>query len=133
MPKEWTEEEVVRILQIAQLSSAASLNDLVYKPNDEDSTAELGDIIPDDFDLQEHVENNDRLRILKKAIDMLEPRQQQVINLRFGLTTGTPMTLEEVAQQYGVTRERIRQVESKALQKLKIIIRVKLKLKRGDL
>ena len=52
---------------------------------------------------------------LLEALGRLDPRQARILDLRFGITSGEPMTLEEVGQVYGVTRERIRQVEAKAL------------------
>jgi RNA polymerase primary sigma factor len=50
---------------------------------------------------------------------MLTPREERVIKMRFGLEDGTEHTLEEVGQKFGVTRERIRQIEAKALRKLR--------------
>ena len=56
---------------------------------------------------------------LKEALDTLHPREQQVLKLRFGLEDGQVRTLEEVGREFNVTRERIRQIESKALRKLR--------------
>jgi RNA polymerase primary sigma factor len=56
---------------------------------------------------------------LERVLDQLPDREQRVIQLRFGLTDGHPRTLEEVGRQFGVTRERIRQIESKTLAKLR--------------
>jgi RNA polymerase primary sigma factor len=50
---------------------------------------------------------------------MLTPREERIIKMRFGLEDGTEHTLEEVGQKFGVTRERIRQIEAKALRKLR--------------
>ncbi len=67
----------------------------------------------------EHVDQ----RLLKERIDevlrSLAPREREVIELRFGLKDGTPKTLDEVAKQYGITRERIRQIEARGLLKLR--------------
>jgi RNA polymerase primary sigma factor len=52
-------------------------------------------------------------------LQVLAPREQKVLKMRFGLETGRTHTLEEVGTEFGVTRERIRQIEAKALQKLK--------------
>ena len=54
-----------------------------------------------------------------QVLNMLTPREERVIKMRFGLEDGTEHTLEEVGQRFGVTRERIRQIEAKALRKLK--------------
>ncbi|HWG61028.1 MAG TPA: RNA polymerase sigma factor RpoD [Streptosporangiaceae bacterium] len=56
---------------------------------------------------------------LEQILDSLGPREQKIIQLRFGLMDGHPRTLEEVGQEFGVTRERIRQIESKTLAKLR--------------
>ncbi len=56
-------------------------------------------------------------------LDRLSPREREVLEMRFGLADGTSHTLEEVGQYFGVTRERIRQIEAKALRKLRHPIR----------
>ena len=56
---------------------------------------------------------------LERVLDKLTIREQRIIQLRFGLTDGHPRTLEEVGREFGVTRERIRQIESKTLAKLR--------------
>jgi RNA polymerase primary sigma factor len=56
---------------------------------------------------------------LERVLDQLAEREQRIIQLRFGLTDGHPRTLEEVGREFGVTRERIRQIESKTLAKLR--------------
>ena len=56
---------------------------------------------------------------LSEVLDTLTPREQQVLRLRFGLDDGRPRTLEEVGRDFNVTRERIRQIEAKALRKLR--------------
>ena len=63
---------------------------------------------------------------LQDILETLSPREREVLTLRFGLEDGRPHTLEEVGQKFGVTRERIRQIESKALRKLRHPIRKKL-------
>ena len=62
---------------------------------------------------------------LTRQIQTLTPREEKVINLRFGLDIQRPLTLEEVAREFGVSRERIRQIEAKALRKLKHHSRIK--------
>ena len=56
---------------------------------------------------------------LVEVLSTLTPREEQVLRLRFGLDDGHPRTLEEVGKEFDVTRERIRQIESKALRKLR--------------
>lgn len=56
---------------------------------------------------------------LQAALDQLTPFERNIIYLRFGLDNGNPQTLEEVGTEYGITRERVRQVQDKALRKLR--------------
>lgn len=69
----------------------------------------------DSFDI---IESRELSRNIREALSTLSPREANVLSLRFGLTTGHEQTLEEVGQSMGVTRERIRQIEAKALRKL---------------
>ena len=55
----------------------------------------------------------------EQVLNTLTPREERVLKMRFGLEDGTERTLEEVGQAFGVTRERIRQIEAKALRKLR--------------
>ena len=55
----------------------------------------------------------------EQVLNTLTPREERIIKMRFGLEDGTEHTLEEVGQNFGVTRERIRQIEAKALRKLR--------------
>lgn len=130
--KQWTEEEVVRILQLAKQLDVTSLNQTIDRKGvakDAEVNVELGDLIeyrgpsPDEI-----AEENELREILIKAVRQLEPRQAKIINLRFGLETGKPLTLDEVGTIYGVTRERIRQVETRALKRLRWILITKYKI-----
>jgi RNA polymerase primary sigma factor len=56
---------------------------------------------------------------VSRVLDSLEGREERVLRLRFGLDDGRPRTLEEVGKEFGLTRERIRQIESHALRKLR--------------
>ncbi len=90
-------------------------------PIGEDETTELGEVIPDDgvIPIDEMIENRELRRILDEILDTLTPREKEIIRLRFGLEDNQPRTLEEVGKIFNVTRERIRQIESKALRKLR--------------
>ena len=59
------------------------------------------------------------VQAVEEALDDLNDREKEVVRLRFGLVDGQPRTLEEVGKEFGVTRERIRQIESKTLAKLR--------------
>jgi RNA polymerase primary sigma factor len=67
----------------------------------------------------EHVDQRLLKERIGEVLKSLAPREREVIELRFGLRDGTPKTLDEVARQYGITRERIRQIEARGLLKLR--------------
>jgi RNA polymerase primary sigma factor len=111
---EITTDEVREILRMAQ--HPVSLE----KPIGEEEDSELGDFVED-----ENTETPDeaasltlRRSDIEHALNALPERERQVIELRFGLTGGQPCTLEEVGKAFGVTRERIRQIENNTLKKL---------------
>jgi RNA polymerase primary sigma factor len=111
---EITTEEVRDILRMAQLPVS------LEKPIGEEEDSSLGDFVPDEqaespYDTaQVHLRREDIMR----ALDALPERERQVIELRFGLKGEQPCTLEEVGKAFGVTRERIRQIENNTLKKL---------------
>ncbi|MBP6491424.1 MAG: RNA polymerase sigma factor RpoD [Clostridia bacterium] len=110
-----TEEKVREILKIAQ--EPVSLE----TPIGEEEDSHLGDFIPDD-DVPAPAEAA-AFSMLKEqlveVLDTLTDREQKVLKLRFGLDDGRARTLEEVGRRFDVTRERIRQIEAKALRKLR--------------
>lgn len=107
-------EKVAEIQKIAQ--DPLSLEDPV---GDEDS--KVGDYVPDETTiLPDEAATRSMLKgQLLSVIETLTPREQKVIRLRYGLDDGSPKTLEQVGQEFNVTRERIRQIEAKALRKLR--------------
>ena len=116
-----TEEKVMEIMQIAR--EPASLE----TPIGEEDDSNLGDFVADSNVLTP--EGNVESVMLREHIDALlgdlKERERQVIVLRFGLEDGHPRTLEEVGKEFKVTRERIRQIEAKALRKLRNPVRSK--------
>jgi len=110
-----SEEKVRDILKIAQ--EPVSLE----TPIGEEEDSHLGDFIPDD-DAPAPAEAA-AFTLLKEqlmdVLDTLTPREEKVLRLRFGLDDGRARTLEEVGKEFNVTRERIRQIEAKALRKLR--------------
>ena len=116
-----TEEKVMQIMQIAR--EPASLE----TPIGEEDDSNLGDFVADSNVLTP--EGNVESVMLREHIDALlgdlKERERQVIVLRFGLEDGHPRTLEEVGKEFKVTRERIRQIEAKALRKLRNPVRSK--------
>lgn len=79
----------------------------------------------DEFDLAEFIENNELTELLCEAMSTLTERECQILYFRFGLANSQVKTLEEIALYFGVTRERIRQIEANALRKLRLPIRSK--------
>lgn len=110
-----TEEKVYEIKKISQ--EPVSLE----KPIGEEEDSNLGDFIPDsEAEAPADAAAFSMLKeILIEVLQDLTPREQEVLKLRFGLEDGRPRTLEEVGKTFDVTRERIRQIEAKALRKLK--------------
>jgi RNA polymerase primary sigma factor len=91
------------------------------RPIGEDEDSSLGDFIEDTLALSPHkVAAHSMLKEqLRRVLSTLSRREEKVIRLRFGLGDGTPRTLEEVGSIFQVTRERVRQIEAKALRKLR--------------
>jgi RNA polymerase primary sigma factor len=111
----WTLREVRDILRVAQLPVS------LEKPVGDEEESELGDFVADDGVAEPFEEASEHLQRegVHKALNVLPERERQVIELRYGLSGMEPLTLEEVGQAFGVTRERIRQIENNTLKKLK--------------
>ena len=90
-------------------------------PIGEEDDSHLGDFLKDESSLspEEYTENEILKEEIKEVLQTLQPREQEVLELRFGLSDGTCHTLEDVGKRFNVTRERIRQIEAKALRKLR--------------
>ena len=116
-----SEEKVEEILQIAR--EPASLE----TPIGEEDDSNLGDFVADSNVVtpEQNVESVMLREHLDTLLGDLKERERQVIVLRFGLDDGHPRTLEEVGKEFNVTRERIRQIEAKALRKLRNPVRSK--------
>jgi RNA polymerase primary sigma factor len=110
-------DKILHIIKISQ--DTVSLETSVGDDDSEDST--LGDFIEDVKTVgPSQVAALELLRDhVNEAISDLPPREQKILEMRFGLIDGVSHTLEEVGQEFGVTRERIRQIEAKALQSIK--------------
>ena len=108
-------QKVEEILKIAQ--EPVSLE----TPIGEEEDSHLGDFIPDD-DAPEPAEAASFMLLKEQLVEVLKtltPREEKVLRLRFGIEDGHTRTLEEVGKEFNVTRERIRQIEAKALRKLR--------------
>lgn len=110
-----SEEKVREIIKIAQ--EPVSLE----TPIGEEEDSHLGDFIPDeDAPAPDNMATYTMLKKqLSEVLDTLTPREEKVLRLRFGLEDGKTRTLEDVGKEFNVTRERIRQIEAKALRKLR--------------
>jgi RNA polymerase primary sigma factor len=114
---QWTAREVKDILRIAQLPVS------LEKPIGEEEDSELGDFVEDEtaespFEL---ASENLRRENVRHALEALPPREREVIEMRYGLKGHQARTLEEVGRAFGVTRERIRQIENNTLKKLECL------------
>jgi len=111
----WPVSDVRDILRVAQLPVS------LEKPVGDEDESELGDFVADDAVLEPFEEASEHMQKegVRRALDALPDRERQVIELRYGLSGAEPLTLEEVGNAFGVTRERIRQIENNTLKKLK--------------
>ncbi len=108
-------EKVNEIIKISQ--DPVSLE----TPIGEEEDSHLGDFVPDERNMspEDYATNEILKEEIKSVLLTLQEREQEVLELRFGLIDGTCHTLEEVGKKFNVTRERIRQIEAKALRKLR--------------
>jgi RNA polymerase primary sigma factor len=112
---QWTVREVRDVLRIAQMPIS------LEKPVGDEEDSELGDFVADETGEEpyeaamEHLQRED----VQRALNALPERERQVIELRYGLRGHEPLTLEEVGRAFGLTRERVRQIENNTLKKLK--------------
>ena len=128
-----TDEELAEALGIeadkirAALDMSQALTSL-DTPIGEDDDASIGDLVADYRN--ENALNNliqeANAEIIKSVFSTLPSREAEVLRLRFGIEEDKPMTLEEVGEKFGVTRERIRQIETKAMRKMRHPARMKL-------
>jgi RNA polymerase primary sigma factor len=111
----WPLDEVRDILRVSQLPVS------LEKPVGDEDESELGDFVADEEVAEPFEEASEHLQRegVRKALDSLPERERQVIELRYGLSGLEPLTLEEVGRTFGVTRERIRQIETNTLKKLR--------------
>jgi RNA polymerase primary sigma factor len=124
--REPTEEELAEELgipreKLALLKLASSRPISLNAPNHEDDSSEYSDIIGDEraVDPLEALESKDMHGELDELLDCLDEREHRIIDARFGLDGENPMTLEEIGGEFGVTRERIRQLQNMALVKMR--------------
>jgi RNA polymerase primary sigma factor len=109
------EDKIRKILKIAKEPIS------METPIGDDDDSHLGDFIEDTSTVApvDAAQYNSLSDVTKDVLDSLTPREAKVLRMRFGIEMSTDHTLEEVGKQFDVTRERIRQIEAKALRKLR--------------
>jgi RNA polymerase primary sigma factor len=120
-PEEIAKEMDLSVERVAEIEKIAQEPISIDTPIGEEEDSHLGDFIPDE-DAPAPAESAAFTLLREQLVDVLQtltPREEKVLKLRFGLDDGRARTLEEVGKEFNVTRERIRQIEAKALRKLR--------------
>lgn len=113
-------ETIKKTEKAIQANNMVSLDKVIGSKEDGSETTLGGMIAEDGPSVEELAIKAEQRRLMDKILsERLKPREEMVIRMRYGFDDGNPKTLEEVGQAFNVTRERIRQVEAKALRKLK--------------
>jgi RNA polymerase primary sigma factor len=121
-----TDEEIAYEMDMS-VNKVAHLKSVSVRPasldapvGDEDGT-EFGDLIGDENSINplENLHNKNLVNDLSQLIDELDPRESEIIRLRFGLAGEKPKTLEEVGEMFDITRERVRQLQNMALNRMR--------------
>ncbi len=120
-----TAEDIARELEISQkklriVKKAIALYNATPQSAQDESGLTLGDIVPDERTRgpEDELINNDNLKHVFQLLDGMDSREATILRMRFGLDDSEPRTLKEIGEALGLTRERVRQIESEALRKL---------------
>jgi RNA polymerase primary sigma factor len=113
----WSAQDVREVLRVSQMPVS------LEKPVGDEDDSELGDFVADDTTESPFEKASDNLQRedVQRALAALPRRDREVLELRYGLNGQQPMTLEQVGDAFGVTRERIRQIENNTLKRLKVL------------
>jgi RNA polymerase primary sigma factor len=121
-----TDEEVAKAARLSikhlnEVRAAARAVTSLDKPLGDDNDASIGDLVPTEQEsIEEEVHVSLTEAMLHAAVDRLPEREASVLRLRYGLAGAEPKSLEEIGRTLGLTRERVRQIESQALQRLAV-------------
>ena len=120
-PEELSERLRMPLHKVRQTLKVAREPISLETPIGEEEGGQLGDLIEDEDAVQplDAAIDSDLRDAVSRVLESLTPREERILRMRFGIGTTTDHTLEQVGQQFSVTRERIRQIEAKALRKLK--------------
>ena len=116
-------DKVKAVLDIAEVTTSLDT------PIDEDGETTMGDLIANDENYDNPLANlmkEANRQIIESVFQTLTEREAEILRMRFGLNTSKPMTLEEVGKHFSLTRERIRQIENKAIRKLRHPLRAQM-------
>lgn len=121
---ELAEELGITASRVTQLRTAAIRPASLDAPIGDDESNNFAEVVQDEnaFTPYEQLEDKTVTRMLQEMIKTLDPREATILRYRFGLDGGSEKTLEEVGQKFGVTRERVRQIQNIALNKLRKMI-----------
>lgn len=127
--REPTDEELaatteLSTLQIRRARQAKTNTSSLDAQLGDDDSGTLGDIVGDDRIAHpaQNLQMDQDLRVLEELLPELPEREQRVLRLRFGLDSGEEMTLEDIGREFGLTRERIRQLQNQGLKRLKLLM-----------
>lgn len=123
-PEELAEGLGVRSSRLAEMRTAALRPASLDAPLGDDESSRLAEVVEDENAQTpyEHLEQKTLLTMLDHLVQRLDARERNILRLRFGLDGGNEKTLEEIGAEFGLTRERIRQVQNEALAKLRRMI-----------
>lgn len=115
---EYLNVDVKKIHELMNIVKEPTSLDIVIG-DDEDTT--VGDLVADSSisDPIDNIYNQEKQKIISDILDTLTPREKDILKLRFGIDISQPLTLEQVGKHFNLTKERIRQIEEKALKKLR--------------
>jgi RNA polymerase primary sigma factor len=121
-----TDEELAEAVslptvKVSHLRNVSKRPASLDSPINDDDGSTLGEVVPDEKSVTplESLQSKSLVGDVKKVLSMLEPREADIIRLRFGLDGRDPLTLEEVGEQIGITRERVRQLQEQSLRDLR--------------